>query len=168
MTDHLADARACIQSAAQAPHPETRTSWLTETCEHILDHLEAQQTEASLRRGLADITAGCTVDLGSFAQPATAPPAAQQGDSGHREGGEAARPNLNAQTGYTPTMEDVEFCFVGEYDPETRSRAFHRWLNGIRAEAWDQCATEARDLGWVHDDAHADVTARNPYRQEQP
>ena len=39
------------------------------------DHLEAQ-TEASLRRGLADITAGRTVDLGSFAQPATAPPAA--------------------------------------------------------------------------------------------
>ena len=69
---------------------------------------------------------------------------------------------------YTPTTEDVELCFVGEYDPETRSRAFHRWLNGIRAEAWDQCATEARDLGWVHDDAHADVTARNPYRQEQP
>ena len=33
------------------------------------DHLEAQQTEASLRRGLADITAGRTVDLGSFAQP---------------------------------------------------------------------------------------------------
>ena len=50
------------------------------------DHLEAQQTEASLRRGLADITAGRTVDLGSFAQLATAPPAAQQGDSGHRDG----------------------------------------------------------------------------------
>ena len=33
------------------------------------DHLEAQQTEASLRRGLADITAGRTVDLGNFAQP---------------------------------------------------------------------------------------------------
>ena len=61
------------------------------------DHLEAQ-TEASLRRGLADITAGRTVDLGSFAQPATDPPAAQQGDSGHGDGGEAARPNLNAQT----------------------------------------------------------------------
>lgn len=54
------------------------------------DHLEAQ-AEASLRRGLADITAGRTVDLGSFAQPATAPPAAQQGDSGHRDGGEAVQ-----------------------------------------------------------------------------
>ena len=69
MTDHLADARACIQSAAQAPDPGTTISWLTATCEQIIAHLEAQQTEASLRRGLADITAGRTVDLGSFAQP---------------------------------------------------------------------------------------------------
>ena len=76
MTDHLADARACIQAAAQAPHPDTRISWLTVICEQIIAHLEAQQTEASLRRGLADITAGRTVDLGSFAQPATDPPAA--------------------------------------------------------------------------------------------
>ena len=98
MADHLTEARACFQSAAQAPDPEITISWLTATCEQIIAHLEAQQTEASLRRGLADITAGRTVDLGSFAQPATAPPAAQQGDSGHRDGGEAARPNLNAQT----------------------------------------------------------------------
>ena len=55
------------------------------------DHLEAQQTEASLQRGLADITAGRTVDLGSFAQPATDPPAAQQCDSGHGDGGEAVQ-----------------------------------------------------------------------------
>ena len=90
MTDHLADARACIQSAAQAPHTGCTLSWLTATCEQIIAHLEAQQTEASLRRGLADITAGRTVDLGS-SQPATAPPAAQQGDSGHRDGGEAVQ-----------------------------------------------------------------------------
>ena len=76
MTDHLADARACIHSAAQAPHTGCTLSWLTATCEQIIAHLEAQQTEASLRRGLADITAGRTVDLGSFAQPATDPPAA--------------------------------------------------------------------------------------------
>ena len=38
----------------------------------------------------------------------------------------------------------------------------------IRAEAWDEAATEARDLGWIHDVAHADVVARNPYRQELP
>ena len=69
MTDHLAEARACVALALRDPLPETTISWLTATCEQIIAHLEAQQTEASLRRGLADITAGRTVDLGSFAQP---------------------------------------------------------------------------------------------------
>ena len=175
MTDHLTEARACIQSATQSPDPEITISWLAATCEQIIahleaqqsparkeptmtdpklhglldqtqfgdvltlahsngkhtasisgpvltdqthdpavginlldgdphivrtstgvvwapvvqaalyrggeviakwdaaDHLEAQQTEASLRRGLADITAGRTVDLGSFAQPEPEP-----------------------------------------------------------------------------------------------
>ena len=91
MTDHLTNARACLSRVDQAATHFSDVAWLTATCEHILDHLEAQQTEASLRRGLADITAGRTVDLGSFAQPATAQPAAQQGDSGHRDGGEAVR-----------------------------------------------------------------------------
>ena len=77
MTDHLAEARACVASASQAPDAGGAISWLTATCEQIIAHLEAQQTAQ---------------------QPATAPPAAQQGDSGHRDGGEAARLNLNAQT----------------------------------------------------------------------
>ena len=76
MTDHLTEARACLSRVDQAATHVSAATWLTATCEHILDHLEAQQTEASLRRGLADITAGRTVDLGSFAQPATDPPAA--------------------------------------------------------------------------------------------
>ena len=76
MTDHLTDARACVTRVDQAATHFSAISWLTATCERIIAHLEAQQTEASLRRGLADITAGRTVDLGSFAQPATAPPAA--------------------------------------------------------------------------------------------
>lgn len=88
MTGHLANARAAFAAAAATGWPEDA---LTEVISQIIDHLEAQQTEASLRRGLADITAGRTVDLGSFAQPATAPPAAQQGDSGHRDGGEAVQ-----------------------------------------------------------------------------
>lgn len=129
MTDHLADARAAFAAAAATGWPEDA---LTEVISQIIDHLEAQQTEASLRRGLADITAGRTVDLGSFAQPepqpetdpacrerwpecrqggydpaccrfpkscscdaspqpVTAPPAAQQGDSGHGDGGEAVQ-----------------------------------------------------------------------------
>ena len=69
LTDHLADARACLSRVDQAATNFSAATWLTATCEQIIDHLEAQQTEASLRRGLADITAGRTVDLGSFAQP---------------------------------------------------------------------------------------------------
>ena len=80
MTDHLTNARACLSRVDQAATHFSEVAWLTATCEHILDHLEAQQTEASLRRGFADITAGRIVDLGSFAQPVTAQPAAQQGD----------------------------------------------------------------------------------------
>ena len=44
---------------------------------------------------------------------------------------------------YTPTTEDVEFCFVGEYDPETRSRAFHRWLAAHDREVRAQALREA-------------------------
>ena len=70
MTDHLADARACVTSASQAPDAGCAISWLTVTCEQIIAHLEAQQATQ---------------------QPATAPPTAQQGDSGHRDGGEAVQ-----------------------------------------------------------------------------
>ena len=85
MTDHLTDARACLSRVDQAAAHFSAATWLTATCEHILDHLEAQKAAESLRRGLADIAAGRTVDLGTFAQPATAPSAAQQGDSGRDE-----------------------------------------------------------------------------------
>ena len=137
MTDHLTEARACLSRVDQATAHFSAVSWLTATCEQIIDHLEAQQTEASLRRGLADITAGRTVDLGSFAQPEPdqlggsdftgwvarrlSDPEVlagylaaherevreqvarelQQDDSGHGGGGEAARQNLNAQTGWS-------------------------------------------------------------------
>ena len=73
MTDHLTEARACLSRVDQAATHFSAATWLTATCEHIISHLEAQQTEASLRRGLADITAGRTVDLGSFAQPEPEP-----------------------------------------------------------------------------------------------
>ena len=73
MTDHLINARACATSASQAPDAGTTIAWLTDACMQIITHLEAQQTEASLRRGLADITAGRTVDLGSSAQPEPEP-----------------------------------------------------------------------------------------------
>ena len=61
---------------------------------------------------------------------------------------------------YTPTTDEVEHRYAYDelysMDCEADHHAFRRWL------------TEARDLGWLHDDAHADVVARNPYRQEQP
>ena len=120
MTDHLTEARACLSRVDQAATHFSAASWLTATCEHILDHLEAQQTEASLRRGLADITAGRTVDLGSFAQPATDPPAAQQGDSGHRDGDEAVQAamavlcDMGADSGGWHSWR----CFVRELYPE--------------------------------------------------
>ena len=47
---------------------------------------------------------------------------------------------------YTPTTEDVEFCFVGEYDPEMRSRAFHRWLAAHDREVRAQALREAADV----------------------
>ena len=73
---------------------------------------------------------------------------------------------------YTPTTDEVEHRYAYDelysMDCEADHHAFRRWLDSIRAEAWDQCAAEARDLGWLHDYAHADATARNPYRKEQP
>ena len=69
MTDHLATAQRWLSTAQDSRSFDHLMSAMGQ----IIAHLEAQQTEASLRRGLADITAGCTVDLGSFAQPATAP-----------------------------------------------------------------------------------------------
>ena len=69
MTDHLTNARTCVTHASKARYAGSTISWLTDACKQIIAHLEAQQAEASLRRGLADITAGRTVDLGSFAQP---------------------------------------------------------------------------------------------------
>ncbi len=80
---------------------------------------------------------------------------------------------------YTPTTDEVRTWSEAGYvalhaadavkiPPAERSRWLDRWLAGIRAEAWDEAVTEARDLGWLHDVAHADVVARNPYRKEQP
>ena len=46
MTDHLTEARACLSRVDQAATHFSAVSWLTATCEHILDHLEAQRTPA--------------------------------------------------------------------------------------------------------------------------
>ena len=147
MTDHLTNARACVTSAWQTTDVRCAISWLTATCEQIIAHLEAQQAPQ---------------------QPATTPPAAQQGDSGHGDGGEAARPNLNAQTGYTPTTDDVETWYVGNHDP-AHAHEFRRWLAGIRAMAWDEAVdTLSRHWEDVIPAQIADLDRRNPYRKEQP
>ena len=70
MTDHLTEARACIQSAAQSPHTATAVSWLTATCEQIIAHLEAQNVPQEATG--ADLTAS-------------------QPEPGHRDGGEAVQ-----------------------------------------------------------------------------
>lgn len=157
MTDHLADARACATSASLTPDPGTTISWLTATCEQIIDHLEAQQAPQ---------------------QPATTPPAAQQGDSGHGDGGEAVQAAMAVLCDEGADSEGGWHswrCFDRERYPEpcdcteqVARAAIAAAAPHVRAEAWDEAATEARDLGWLHDDAHADVVARNPYRQEQP
>ena len=43
MTDHLTEARACLSRVDQAATHFSAATWLTATCEHIIDHLEAQQ-----------------------------------------------------------------------------------------------------------------------------
>ena len=55
MTDHLAEARACVASASQAPDAGGAISWLTATCEQIIAHLEAQN--APQEATSADLTA---------------------------------------------------------------------------------------------------------------
>ena len=124
--------------------------------------LEAQ-TEASLRRGLTDITAGRTVDLGSFAQPATAPPAAQQGETGHED---------QYETDFNRWLDSLS---PGQREQITRDiEAAH---DLIRAEAWDEAVDtlwdEAVDiLSGPWEDMIpaqiADLDRRNPYRKEQP
>ena len=157
MTDHLTEARACVASASQAPDAGGAISWLTATCEQIIAHLEAQQASPQL---------------------ATAPPAAQQGDSGHRDGGEAVQAAMAVLCDEGADSEGGWHswrCFDRERYPEpcdcteqVARAAIAAAEPHIRAEAWDEALTEARDLGWLHPIAHADVVARNPYRQEQP
>ena len=50
------------------------TEWLARAIAHILDHLEAQQTAASIQRGLDQAAAGETEALGSFAHYADLDP----------------------------------------------------------------------------------------------
>ena len=87
-------------------------------------------------------------------------------------------------TEYTPTTENIPNCYIYSsegYDgslqiPERQSRAeFDRWLNEIRAEAWDE-GRRAEELGWTHawdghpvpeGDTCAGCMVENPYRNNE-
>ena len=49
-------------------------------------------------------------------------------------------------------------------DAEAR-KAFDAWLNRVRAEAWDECATQARELDLVDGSGRNWLYDRNPYRE---
>lgn len=84
---------------------------------------------------------------------------------------------------YTPTTEQVREFWAsdGKHLPAAKSyerRAsiaeFDRWLDQVKADArreglaegWDEAVEMAADKGWLHVDAVADTSDRNPYRQE--
>ena len=89
MTDHLATARRWLSTAQDS----RSFDHLMSAMDQILAHLDAQQAEESLRRGLADIAADRVVDLGTFAPSAqgvtSAPQTASQAEAGQGDGGEA-------------------------------------------------------------------------------
>ena len=68
MTDHLAAARAAIHAEHgwSMAAPASSLADMASAVAHILDHLEEQQTDASIRRGLDDAAAGRTEQLGRF------------------------------------------------------------------------------------------------------
>ena len=54
MSEYLERARACIQSAAQAPQLGIEISWLTLVCKEILNHLESRKDDDTLPQGEMD------------------------------------------------------------------------------------------------------------------
>ena len=145
MTDHLAEARKCVNSASQAIDAGSTIAWLTDACMQIITHLEAQQTEASLRRGLADITAGRTVDLGSFAQPEP-----------EQLGGSAAAHIACAEQ--TTARQDADLtASQGETGHEDQYETdFDRWLDSLTPAQREQIT---RDI---------EAAEERIARQEQP
>lgn len=89
---------------------------------------------------------------------------------------------------YVPTTDEVRECWVMA-EPSSDGYAsaglqvpdeagmyaeFDAWLDQVRAdarregqaEAWDECATESGERGWMHDYAVTEMWERNPYREE--
>ena len=76
-------------------------------------------------------------------------------------------------TNYTPTTEVIRHAVsfprerLGEPRP-IKPEAFDRWLEQVKAEAWDKGYTSGRSnaMRRMSDEPKAPLT-RNPYRQEQ-
>ena len=71
-----------------------------------------------------------------------------------------------------PAAEDGEGCVPCEWCGADQRRGWCRRHDKelaardarIKAEAWDECARQTHNLGWLHDWALSDALARNPYR----
>lgn len=77
---------------------------------------------------------------------------------------------------YTPETEDVAATFAyiqGDLDiddgyppfRQVHEAEFYRWLNNVRAEAWDECVDAYEEVAWI-DFATAD-RPHNPYRKDK-
>ncbi len=153
MTDHLATAQRWLSTAQDS----RSFDHLMSAMDQIITHLDAQMAAQEVT---------------------SAPQTAPQAEAGQGNGGEAVQAAMAVLRDEGADSEGGWHswrCFDRERYPEpcdcteqVARAAIAAAEPHIRAEAWDEAVTEARDLGWLHDDAYADVVARNPYRQEQP
>ena len=145
MTDHLTEARACVTSASQAPDAGGAISWLTATCAHILDHLEAQRVDpqqlaASIRRGLDDAAAGRTEYLGRFTDDEPEP------GHGPRPAGCCGTCPPILGGGYDCTCADNPRCEANHTDRIDRYGNRWVWCDGCDGLRMD--GHEAHGYGW--------------------
>ena len=79
-----------------------------------------------------------------------------------------------SEDSYVPTTDEVRLKYESASLGQSASAEFDRWLAGVKADArreglaegWDEAVEMAADKGWLHVDAVADTSDRNPYRQE--
>lgn len=64
---------------------------------------------------------------------------------------------------YTPTTEQVRNCYRKRWYEQSERQSvaeFDRWLDSVRAEAWEEGYYATEGLG------HHEVEASNPYEEE--
>lgn len=73
---------------------------------------------------------------------------------------------------YRPTTQEVRTSYGAAVTFPTmslpeRRRAFDRWLEQVKAEAWEEGKRAGlRQSDWEHGDTATQYIATNPYRQE--